>query len=102
MPHHSSISLMHLSSPTKATMLEAQKLTRRFDRDAYSVQVLEGVSLSVDRGEICALTGPSGSGKTTLMNLIGLLDRPTSGKLWIDGRPTLSVVRVFGTTGGVS
>ena len=46
-------------------------------------EVLHGIDLRLDRGEFCALIGPSGSGKSTLLNLIGLLDRPTSGRLFI-------------------
>jgi putative ABC transport system ATP-binding protein len=49
------------------------------------VRVLEGLSLDIDRGDFVALMGPSGSGKSTLLNLIGGLDRPTSGSLEIDG-----------------
>jgi lipoprotein-releasing system ATP-binding protein len=49
-------------------------------------EVLHGIDLALERGEFCALMGPSGSGKSTLLNIIGLLDRPTSGRLSIDGR----------------
>ena len=52
------------------------------------VEVLHGIDLELKRVEFVALTGPSGSGKSTLLNIIGLLDRPTSGRLFIEGRET--------------
>ncbi|MFW2390629.1 MAG: ABC transporter ATP-binding protein [Polyangiales bacterium] len=51
-----------------------------------STEVLRGIDLSVREGDLVALVGPSGSGKSTLLNLIGLLDRPTTGRIFIDGR----------------
>jgi lipoprotein-releasing system ATP-binding protein len=63
-------------------------------RKAYNVgtpvelEVLHGIDLALEKGEFCALMGPSGSGKSTLLNVVGLLDRPTSGRLFINGRET--------------
>ena len=52
------------------------------------VEVLHGIDLTLARGEFAALIGPSGGGKSTLLNLIGLLDSPSAGRLWIDGQDT--------------
>ena len=52
------------------------------------VEVLHGIDLTLARGELTALIGPSGSGKSTLLNLIGLLDTPSAGELYVDGRAT--------------
>jgi lipoprotein-releasing system ATP-binding protein len=52
------------------------------------VEVLHGIDLALEKGEFCALMGPSGSGKSTLLNIIGLLDRPTGGRLAINGLET--------------
>jgi lipoprotein-releasing system ATP-binding protein len=51
-------------------------------------EVLHGISFALERGEFCALIGPSGSGKSTLLNIMGLLDRPTSGRLYIEEADT--------------
>lgn len=60
-------------------------LTKRYDDEAGKLDALRGINLTVKRGDFLAIMGPSGSGKSTLMNLIGLLDRPTSGTLLLDG-----------------
>src|SRR5215211_3495433 len=69
-------------------LLEAQRLTRRYGAGHAAVTALRDTSFQVAEGEFVAVMGPSGSGKSTLMNLIGLLDRPTSGKLVLAGEQT--------------
>jgi lipoprotein-releasing system ATP-binding protein len=69
------------------------------------VQVLAGIDMVLERGQFLALTGPSGSGKSTLLNIIGLLDRPTSGRLFIKGQETgllndAAITRLRGRTIG--
>jgi lipoprotein-releasing system ATP-binding protein len=54
--------------------------------DGVTTEILHGIDLSIGEGELVALVGPSGSGKSTLLNLIGLLDRPTQGRIAIEGR----------------
>ena len=68
------------------TALEAQEVTRTYQLDGVSVPALRGVSLEVPHGDYVSIVGRSGSGKSTLMHLLGGLDRPTSGRLLIDGR----------------
>ena len=66
-------------------ILEARDLTKQFDLGATHVEALRGVSLEVQSGEFLALMGPSGSGKSTHLQLLGGLDRPTSGSVIFDG-----------------
>jgi putative ABC transport system ATP-binding protein len=66
-------------------VVKAVDLTRRFKMGNTLVDALRGVELTITRGEFVALVGPSGSGKSTVLNLIGGLDRPTSGEVWING-----------------
>ena len=73
-----------MSEPTPAS-IRAVDLTRTFEVGETTVEALRSINLAVDRGQFVALVGPSGSGKSTLLNLVGGLDRPTSGELWVGG-----------------
>jgi putative ABC transport system ATP-binding protein len=65
--------------------IRAVNLARSFDIGETTVQALRDVNLEVPAGQFLALVGPSGSGKSTLLNLVGGLDQPTNGELWVDG-----------------
>ena len=66
-------------------ILKVEDLTKIYGKGSTSVVALDHVSFSVEKGEFVAIVGASGSGKSTLLHLIGGVDRPTSGKVWIDG-----------------
>jgi ABC-type lipoprotein export system ATPase subunit len=68
-------------------LVQAKGVTRVYRVGAQEVHALRGVDLEVARGKLVALRGPSGSGKTTLLNIVGGLDRPTSGEVHFDGQP---------------
>lgn len=68
-----------------APLVQLDDVVRRFDGEAGSQIVLDGVSFTLERGAAVAIQGPSGGGKSTLLNLVGALDRPTSGRVILDG-----------------
>jgi putative ABC transport system ATP-binding protein len=87
--------------PTPSVIVRVDEATKVYQRDSIPVPALHETSLEILAGDFVALVGPSGSGKTTLLNLIGGLDRPTSGRIWVGdqeitslGRKALAEVRL--------
>ena len=66
-------------------IIEVEGLTKIYGSGEIAVAALDGVDLTIDEGDFVAIMGPSGSGKSTLMNILGCLDRPTSGHYWLGG-----------------
>jgi putative ABC transport system ATP-binding protein len=66
-------------------LIELERITKTYQMGDIAVRALDGVTLSVDAGEMIAIIGPSGSGKSTLMNIFGCLDLPTTGRYTLDG-----------------
>ena len=66
-------------------VLKVENVVKTFESTAGTVAALRGVDISIRKGEFVAIVGPSGSGKSTLLNMIGALDKPTSGKVYING-----------------
>jgi putative ABC transport system ATP-binding protein len=69
----------------EASFIQVQELYKSYHRDSLEIPVLRNINLEISQGEFIAFMGPSGSGKTTLLNLIAGIDKPTSGKILIDG-----------------
>ena len=74
-----------MPTPTSPPLLRLTDIRRRFHLGETVVDALNGVSLDIQAGEFLAVWGPSGSGKSTLMNMLGLIDQPTSGSVQFDG-----------------
>ena len=72
-------------------LLELKHIYKNYRNGDEEVPILKDISLSIEKGEYLAIMGPSGSGKSTLMNIIGCLDKPSSGEYTLDGRDILSL-----------
>jgi putative ABC transport system ATP-binding protein len=72
-----------MKQPTQDVVVRLERVSRIYRHGGIEVAALQDVDLEIRRGEFAALVGPSGSGKTTLLNLVGGLDSPTSGRIWI-------------------
>jgi putative ABC transport system ATP-binding protein len=70
------------------SLVSIRNLHKVYTRGEERIEVLNGIDLEIAQGEFLSLMGPSGSGKSTLLNLIGGLDRPTSGEIWVSGERT--------------
>ena len=77
---------MRAHAPSSGAMVEATAIVRDYPSGGSVVHALRGIDLRVGRGELLAVRGRSGSGKTTLLSILGGLDRPTSGTVFVDGR----------------
>ena len=68
-----------------SAVVRLEQVSRVYGHDGVQVRALDGVTLEIDKRDFAVLVGPSGSGKTTLLNMIGGLDTPTSGRIWVAG-----------------
>ncbi|MCX7920143.1 MAG: ABC transporter ATP-binding protein [bacterium] len=73
------------------SLLEAINLHKRYRSGHIWIEVLKGIHLAIESGEIISIVGPSGAGKSTLLHLLGFLDRPTAGEVRLDGQEVLSL-----------
>src|SRR3970040_2830392 len=67
-------------------LIRTRELVKVYRMGDTDVHALAGVNVEIGKGEVVAVMGPCGSGKSTFMNIVGCLDRPTSGEYWLDGR----------------
>ncbi len=84
---------MHLSANEIKEVARTEELKKYYPLGTHTVKALDGVNLTVKEGEFVAITGKSGSGKSTLLHMLGALDVPTSGEVYIDGKSLASMTR---------
>lgn len=84
---------MHLSANEIREVVRTEELKKYYPLGTHTVKALDGVNLTVKEGEFVAITGKSGSGKSTLLHMLGALDVPTSGDVYIDGKSLASMTR---------
>ena len=77
---------MEVKGEKDMEILRVENLVKTYGKGENQVQALAGVSFSVEKGEFIAIIGPSGSGKSTLLHILGGVDQPTSGKVWMNGQ----------------
>src|SRR5881275_2586365 len=78
-------------SASDQPLLRLDGVTKVFLTDEVETHALSGIHLEIKRGEYIAIAGPSGCGKSTLLSILGLLDVPTEGEYWLDGRPVATL-----------
>lgn len=84
---------MHLSANEIKEVVRTEELKKYYPLGTHTVKALDGVNLTVKEGEFVAIIGKSGSGKSTLLHMLGALDVPTSGEVYIDGKGLASMTR---------
>ena len=84
---------MHLSANEIKEVVRTEELKKYYPLGTHTVKALDGVNLTVKEGEFVAITGKSGSGKSTLLHMLGALDVPTSGEVYMDGKSLASMTR---------
>ena len=84
---------MHLSANEIKEVVRTEELKKYYPLGTHTVKALDGVNLTVKEGEFVAITGKSGSGKSTLLHMLGALDVPTAGEVYIDGKSLSSMTR---------
>ncbi len=75
----------------KNVLLKCESVTKTFKLDNREIHVLRGIDLEIKRGEFISVVGPSGAGKSTLLHILGTLEKPTGGKIWINNFETSSI-----------